>query len=505
MKKDNFLKNSVILTLSNSTTGVLKFVFSIILSRELGAEGMGLYALIMPIYDLFSCLICGGMLTAISKQASSFYTKRDYKNLHKSIHATMVFDLIWTLIVVVLFSSNSKYISLNIIKDSRSLYSLLLVAVALVFVALSSIIKGYFYGVSDITTPAFIDIFEKVIRIVVTIFVVKALPVKDIGTTVTAVYAALAAGEFISFILLYITYRIHKARDFRGIYNTYPPEGSPQLLFDILVMSVPLCINGFLTTAISTVSTLILPRRLFIAGFSHSDSLAMIGKFSGMALSVVFFPLVVITSMSIVLIPDIAESLERRDFIGLEERINQVLKISLLLGISTLIICFSIPDSLGKLFYARSDLGAYIKFAALSLPFAYLSTTTFNILNGLGKQGVLLRNSIITAVLELILLYILTAIPSINIFGYGISLIITCLVTVVMNLHEIKKKCYIEFSLETLFIDILTSLLIYFILNIMDSLIPDTFFKTKTLFMLVAGFFIFFFSTSFIHKKLKPD
>ncbi|MBE6044457.1 stage V sporulation protein B [Clostridium thermopalmarium] len=503
MKKDKFLRNSIFLTLSNSTTGILKFVFSIILSRELGAEGMGLYAIIMPIYDLFSCLVCGGMVTALSKQASSFYSRRDYENLHKSIHVTMIFDLIWTLIVAVLVALNSNYISTNIIKDSRSLHSLLLVCIALVFVALSSIIKGYFYGISNVMTPALIDVLEKIVRIIVTVFVIRALPIKEIENTVTAVYAALAAGEFASFVLLYIFYRMSKAKDFMHIYNAYPTEGSAQLLFDILVMSVPLCINGFLTTAISTVSTLILPRRLLISGFSHSDSLAMIGKFSGMALTIIFFPLVVITSMSIVLIPDLSESIERKDYIALEERIHQVLRISFLLGISTLIICFSIPNALGKLFFARDDLGAYIKFAALSAPFAYISATTFNILNGLGKQGVLLRNSIITAALELVLLYTLTAIPSINIFGYGLSLIITTTTGLIMNLYEIKKKYYIEFSLESLFIDMLMSLLIYFILNIMNNLIPDVFFKTKTMFMVIAGFLIFFLSVSFVNKTLK--
>ena len=81
MSKDNFYKNSILLTLSNFSTGILKFVFSIILSIELGAEGVGLYSLIMPIYDLFCCLLCGGMITAISKESSSYYSKGDYTNL----------------------------------------------------------------------------------------------------------------------------------------------------------------------------------------------------------------------------------------------------------------------------------------------------------------------------------------------------------------------------------------------------------------------------------------
>jgi len=56
MIKDNFYRDSIILTISNLTGGVLRFMFSILLSKKLGAEGMGLYSLVMPIYDLFICL-----------------------------------------------------------------------------------------------------------------------------------------------------------------------------------------------------------------------------------------------------------------------------------------------------------------------------------------------------------------------------------------------------------------------------------------------------------------
>lgn len=504
MKKDKFLKNSILLTISNSTTGVLKFVFSIILSRELGAEGMGLYALIMPIYDLFACLVCGGMLTALSKESSSYQSKGDYTNLHKSIHVTLIFDLIWTLLIVIFVFLNSKYISTNIIKDSRSLYSLIFICPALIFVALSSIIKGYFYGTSNINIPAIIDILEKGVRIVVTVYAIRLLTFKEVENTVSVVYGALSAGEFISFIFLYIFYRINKHKDF-SLRSISSSEGSAQLLFNVLIMAVPLCVNGFLSTALSTVSTLILPRRLLLAGFTHSTALEMIGKFSGMALSIIFFPLVVVMSMSIVLIPDIAESVEKKDYYNVEERIYQVLRISFLLGISTLIICFSIPNALGKLFFARNDLTVYIKFAALSAPFSYISFTTFSILNGIGKQGVLLRNSIIVSVEEVILLFLLTSIPSINILGYGLSLMITSLTSLVINLYEIKKKCYIDISLEGLFLDMLISLLVYFSLNIVNSVIPNTYFKSKTIFIIFFGFLLFFFLSSFINKKIKKE
>lgn len=67
MEKDTFVKDTVILTFSNLLTGILGFIFSIILSKKLGAEGMGLYGLVMPIYNLLSCLICGAWLQLYQK------------------------------------------------------------------------------------------------------------------------------------------------------------------------------------------------------------------------------------------------------------------------------------------------------------------------------------------------------------------------------------------------------------------------------------------------------
>jgi stage V sporulation protein B len=85
MKRDRFLKSSLILICSNLITSIFAFIFSIILSRYLGAEGMGLYDLIMPIYDLFICLICGGMVTSISKASAVYFGKDDFSNLDGSI------------------------------------------------------------------------------------------------------------------------------------------------------------------------------------------------------------------------------------------------------------------------------------------------------------------------------------------------------------------------------------------------------------------------------------
>lgn len=485
MNKDNFYKDSFILTLSNLTTGIFGFMFSIILSEELGPEGMGLYGLVMPVYNLFICLISGGMVTALSRVCSIYFIKHDNVNLHKSIKVSLIFDFIWSLIIAVFVFGSSRLIGTYFIKDARTVYAIQVTCPAMICIALTSILKGYFYGVSNIKVPALIDIFEKFVRIIILICVIKLFALQSTESKVTASYIALTIGEFTSLLLLY-TYYIKNRRSTHFFRSK--SEDMMQLLFDILVISFPLCLNGFLSTALSTASTLIVPRRLVSAGIDYNTALSLIGKFTGMSMTIVYFPLIVVTSISTILIPDLSQNISKKDYWSARKRISEVIKISLFLGISTLIIIITLSDSLGGMFFRRNDLGEYIKFAALSAPVTYSSVATFGIMNGLGKQKLILKNSLIVSVEELVLLYILIAIPSINIFGYGITQIITSTTLFILNIQEIRKISDIDFHLSEIVIFILVNILYYFILQTLKAAIPNSLIITKNVIIIACGF-----------------
>jgi stage V sporulation protein B len=498
MKKDSFFKESLILTISNLGTGILGFMFSIILSKELGPEGMGLYGLVMPFYNLFICLICGGMVTAISKVASVYFSKNDYRNLNKSVETSLWFDLIWAVLVSSIFFIAAPLISSHMIKDTRTVYALRVIAPALIFVGLSSILKGYFYGITKVKIPAVIDILEKAFRIALIVTAMSMISNPNITKTVTVAYTALALGEGLSLVLLYIFYRLNKLK---VNFSTHKKEGRAQLLFNILVVSLPLCLNGFLSTTLGTISTIVVPRRLVSAGIEYSSALSMIGKFSGMAMAIIFFPLIVVNSISTVLVPDLSQTLEKKDYFALEDRIISVMKIAFLLGLATTVICTSIPTSLGKLFFSRPDLGSYIKFASIAAPITFVSSTTFGILNGLGRQGIVLKNSVIVSIVEVILLYIFTGLPNVNIYGFGLTLIITSGILLWLNLHEIKKYCHIAVPKTEFTIYILIGILLYLLLSIANNSIPNTYITLKTVLIIISGFTSFFFVATVVNKE----
>ena len=390
MGQDNFFKNSFFLTASNIATGILGFIFSIYLADIAGPEGVALYGLVMPIYNLFICLMTAGIIAAISQRAAIYESKGEYNNLFKTIRSVAFFNIIWAIAIGLIVFFLAPYISQYGIKDPRTINAIKVTCPAMVFIALSNILKGFFYGSSKIKIPAVIDISEKAMRIITITLLIWIFHAKTLSSIVTLAYVSLALGELQSLLLLYGYYRYTVNR----IPPSYEkPESKAQLLFNVLIISLPLCLNGFLGNAFSTISTLIVPRQLVASGLDYSSALNLIGRFNGMALTIVTFPLIVVNSINTLLVPDLSQSISNSDYYNASVRIKTVLKIAFLLGMATTVICQLIPDSLGQMFYKRDDLGLYIRLASLSAPIFFVANTMFGILNGLNRQSIILRNS----------------------------------------------------------------------------------------------------------------
>lgn len=449
---DKFYRDSFVLTLSNMATGIIAFIFSILLSRKLGAEGLGLYGLIMPVYGLLLCVTSDGIITAISKTSAIYFNRREYNNLNKTLSTCFALITAWAVNIALLVVVFHRFIAVYIVRDARASGALMVLAPALVFVPLSAIIKGYFYGMSQYKITASVDILEKFLRVAILLSSIALLRPDSVAGTVAAAFLALAFGEMISFITLFICYRIKKAK-LKG--SCGKTKSRIQLAFDVLVISVPLCLNGILSSVMSTISALILPRRLMSAGYSYRDALALIGRFSGMAMNISSLPFIIIGSMLTVLVPDVSLHISKKDYWSAEERIAQVMKTACIVGISTSIICLVTPSTLGWVFYHRNDLGNMIRFSAPICMITFVSSPTFGILNALGKQNILLRNSLINSLQSLILTVILAGIPALNIYGYGISVMLTSATSFILNIHEIKKICEIKIDMQDIIILIL--------------------------------------------------
>ena len=67
MKKNKFLKMTMLLIIGGFITKILGMLIKIVMTRFIGTEGIGIYMLIMPTFSLLVSLTQFGFPVAISK------------------------------------------------------------------------------------------------------------------------------------------------------------------------------------------------------------------------------------------------------------------------------------------------------------------------------------------------------------------------------------------------------------------------------------------------------
>ncbi len=471
MKKDSFFIKTLVLTVSNIVTGILTFSYSIILSKEIGSQGMGLYQLIMPIYSMLLFISGGGITTTLSKISAEKKARGKMKELYETINVIVILEIIWSIFIIIVFSLTARFMANSMLKDIRTYYGILALSPAVIIISISSAYKGAYYGLQRVVEPALIDIAEKIVRISCMYFFVKLSKNLSIEYRVAAAVASLSCGEITSMLLFLFAYNRYK--------NKHPsyekPQSSMKLALNVLKLSIPLGLNGIFSTIFNSIISVLIPQRLVTSGLSYEESLSLFGKLEGMALNIAFFPSIILSSFNILLIPSISEAVTFNRSEAISDRINAAFKVSSLTAFSSCALMFAIPYKLSVLFYKDIEVGNILYYIALTLPVFYISMTTYTILNGLGKQGKLFLNSTIISIIDIAILYFLLPIDFININAYAIDIVISSFIAIILNTAVIKKSLKFKFNwfeiiilpaLISFFDYIITKKLLFYISNV---------------------------------------
>ena len=67
LKKHTLAAGALILTLTGFASRILGFFYRIFLSRTIGAEGLGIYQMVFPVYGICFSVCAGSIQTAISR------------------------------------------------------------------------------------------------------------------------------------------------------------------------------------------------------------------------------------------------------------------------------------------------------------------------------------------------------------------------------------------------------------------------------------------------------
>ena len=93
MSKKSLIKGTLVLTIASLITRLLGFGFRIYQSNVMGAEGMGLYQLLFPIYMLLWAASSAGIALAIAKMVAGEIAKGEQGNAIHILKTSLLISL----------------------------------------------------------------------------------------------------------------------------------------------------------------------------------------------------------------------------------------------------------------------------------------------------------------------------------------------------------------------------------------------------------------------------
>ena len=441
-KRNPILTGTIVLTLAGFLSRIIGFFYRIFLSQQIGAEGMGVYQLIFPVFSVCFSLCCGPVQTAISRYVAAQNTIPRAKakragSPESVLLARLILSFSLACACALVMYIGSEFIADRILLEPRCGSLLRLMAVTVPVSSLHCCISGYYYGLQKASIPAFAQLAEQAARVISVFLISSVLTAQGREvTTATAVWG-MVCGEFASLCFSGTSYLLRrgKSRERRAPF-TYLPK--------IVALALPLAATRLSLSILQSAEAVLIPSRLKLYGLTDTQALSIYGVLTGMAYPFILFPSAVINSVSVMLLPDMAQS----QSMGNQERIDlttsRTVTSSLYLGILCTGLFLFYGADMGEILFSSSLAGSYITTLSWLCPFLYLSTTLGSILNGLGRTRATFGHNI--ACLCSQLAFILLLVPFIGIQGYLYGLLFGELLLTILHLFTVRRLVHIDYD-----------------------------------------------------------
>ncbi|MFI3209938.1 MAG: polysaccharide biosynthesis protein [Peptostreptococcaceae bacterium] len=467
-EKESFLKGAFILGLAGIFIKLMGGVFRIPLGNFLGAEGIGYYQAAYPIYTLFLTLATAGFPTALAKLVSEKNAKGDFKGANKIFRVSHLTLLLTGIVSFMIFFFGADYIVNDIIKNPGAYYAMLAIAPSLLFVPVMSAYRGYFQGRRDMSKIALSQIGEQFFRVILGLALAFYL-MELYGPKFGAAGAVMGAtvGAMFSILYLIVIYLIEGKKRKVELEKSkhFPDESTFTILKKLLVVAVPITIGAAVMPLVNMIDTVLVIRRLEVAGFSLSEANAMFGQLTGMAMTIVNLPSVLTVAMSMSLVPSISESFARGDKKQATKDTQNGIKVTLLMVLPAAFGIASLAHPLMSLLYPNepSLVGDILLIISPCVIFLGLIQTMNGILQGMGKPMVPVIALLVGMAVKVFLSYTLTAMPQVNIFGSAIGTVSAYTIAVIIEIIYLVKVIKIKFSIKDFVVKPLITVITMFV------------------------------------------
>lgn len=461
LKKQSFLQGAFIIAVAHIIVKVIGAAFKIPLARfVLGPDGMGIYNTSYTIYNWLFVVSTAGLPVAISKMISESTALSNHKEAYKifKVSSFLLFALGAVGAVALIFGAN---FFARLLKTPSAYYALLAMAPGLFFVAIMSVFRGYFQGLSNMIPTAISEIIEASGKLVIGL--ILGLVLLPMGKSFAAAGAILgvSTGTILGALFLYIFYIMRRKSIKANIKNSseYKEMSAVSILKKLIKIAVPITLGASVFTLTTIIDVYMIMDRLAALGYNEELRKTMYGYYSGYAVTMFNLPATIVVALSISIVPAISGAFALKNKIKAQGLTLSALRITILFALPCAVGLSVLSKPILAILY--DDIGATTLLAILAYAVLFVSIVMVSnaILQATGKVWIPVINMLIGGIVKIVVNYILVSNPQININGAPIGTNLCYITVVIFNLIAIKRILLVKYKISDFLIYPLISVL----------------------------------------------
>lgn len=376
-----FVKNLVVLTCTALLMRGIGVAFGSYLTAHIGAQGMGLYSLIMSVYAFAVTFASSGINLAITRLIAEELGKDNPGGGRRVLRAGVAYAMFFGILASVLLFVLARPIGQHWLDDERTVSSLKLLSMTLCPIALGAVFNGYFTAVRRVEKNAIVSAAEQAVKIILTVFLVTHLASRGIEYACLAMVGGSCIAEGSS-LGLYLVFCARDCRRYLQNGNNRPIRALQQVRH----IALPVAVTSWVRTGLVTLEQILIPKGLVKYGARSEEAIAAYGVIHGMAFPVIFFPTAFLSTFAGLIIPELAEYHASSNREAIQRFCGKIYGLTLLFAVGCSGILMFLAEPIGMALYDSPQACRFIRIFAALIPMMYLDTVTDSILKGLGAQ-----------------------------------------------------------------------------------------------------------------------
>ncbi len=445
-RKNGFMRGTAILSASTLIVKALGLLFSIPLANFISAEGMSYFYGAYDIFTIFLVLSTAGLPIAVSRMVSTANA------MGRRREADQVFSVAFWLFfaigaagcLIMLFGS--RQIS-ELLGKPGAAGTIVALAPTVFFLSITSALRGYFQGRSNMVPTAASQVIEAVMKVAVGTGLAYYI-ITYIGSDSMAAVGAITGVSVSSGLgMIYLVFcKLRQRRKDRAL----PEDGSAvssrrDMMFSLLRFAVPITLGACFLSVLDFVDSAVLMDRMKTAAGFTQDQADYFSGVLGNARKFFDLPGAFVVPISTSLLPVLSGAIVSGDKPQVRHISSMSMRMTLLIAIPASVGMSIFAEPICMLLLAgRPDVGEgaarLLQVLALAIAFSSTVYTTNAMLQSFGRTTRPVIDMAVGGVVKIALSYALAGIPEINVMGSAVSTVASYLVIVILNLIAVRES-----------------------------------------------------------------